>query len=76
MKIKVINADSIGEWAEAKGIEEPPAQELTDEQFSEINEEYEGGWAFDSLEAFVSAFNNDTNECPVPSTHFIRVFND
>ena len=76
MKIKVISMDSIGEWAEAKGIEEPSAQELTDEQFSEINEEYECGWAFDSLDAFVSAFNNDANECPVPSTHFIRVFND
>lgn len=76
MEIKVINQDNIGKWAKAKGIEEPNWHDLTDEQFSEINELYECSWSFDSLEDFVSAFNRDDNECPVPSCHFIRVFND
>ena len=74
MEIKVINMESIGEWAESKGIEEPSWQDLTDEQFSEINELFDCGWHFDSLQEFVSAFNSDANECPVPSCHFIRIY--
>lgn len=76
MTIKVINQESIAEWAESKGIEEPDWEDLTDEEFSEINEMYDYGWEFDSLEEFVNAFNNDLNECPVPTNQFIRIYND
>ena len=76
MKIKVINVDSISDWAQDKGIEEPWWEDLTDEQFSEINEEYEDGWSFDSIEDFVWSFNTDDNDCPVPTAHILRIFNE
>ena len=74
MQIKIISAENICEWAKDNGIPEP-YYDLTDEQFSEINENYDHGWSFDSWEEFVSAFNRDDNCCPTPTCHYIRVFN-
>ena len=48
-------------------------ESITDEEFMEIYKRCEP-WEFNSLEAFVSAFNNDADTAPVPSCHYIRVF--
>ena len=76
MTIKVISQDSIARWAEAKGVKEPEYKDLTDEEFAEINDVYESGWHFDSLEEFVDAFNRDDNSCPVPTCHFVRIYQE
>lgn len=72
MRILVISVETFDKWNE-KNRKNLVIDELTDEQFENINEQYEYGWGFDSLEEYVSAFNRDDNSCPVPSSHYIRV---
>lgn len=75
MRILVISPDALDAWKHVTGSDLEYYQ-LTDEQFKDINERYERGWSFDSLEEFAAAFNCDDNTCPVPSTHYIRFVKD
>lgn len=75
MEILIISFDSLQEWNEKNGTNLSYDQ-LTDEQFREINETYHQGWGFSSPEEFAANFNEDENDCPVPSEHFIRFFKD
>ena len=75
MEILIISFDSLQEWNEKNGTNLSHDQ-LTDEQFREINETYHQGWGFSSPEEFAAAMNEDENDCPVPSEHFIRFFKD
>ena len=75
MEILIISFDSLQEWNEKNGTDLSHDQ-LSDEQFREINETYHQGWGFSSPEEFAANFNEDENDCPVPSEHFIRFFKD
>lgn len=75
MEILIISFDSLQEWNRKNGTDLSHNQ-LSDEQFREINETYNQGWGFPSLEEFAASFNEDENDCPVPCEHFIRFFKD
>lgn len=75
MKIRVVSSWSIEEWNESKGTDKS-FEELSDEEFIEVNEKYNNGWSFESMDEFVDAFNYDSNKCPTPSEHYIRVFGE
>ncbi|MBR2093300.1 MAG: hypothetical protein IJ904_04555 [Candidatus Methanomethylophilaceae archaeon] len=74
MRVIVISIGSLDAYCEKHGIRS--ASDLTDKQFDEICRDYEDGWSFDSLEEFVDAFNEDRNDCPVPTEHCIRIIRD
>ena len=78
MKIRVLSISRLDDFVYDNNLEEDfdDYSDLTDEQFKELNEKLEDGWAFDSWDDFVKEFNADSNLAPVPSEHIIRVFND
>lgn len=77
MVIRVISLDSVIDYYEEKGKSTPPSIEhISDKVFKKINEEYEDGWSFPSVEAFINEFNGDGEYAPVPNEHYLRVFKD
>lgn len=78
MKIRVLSISRLEDFIYDNNLEEDfdDYSDLTDEQFKELNEKLEDGWAFDSWDDFVKEFNADSNLAPVPSEHIIRAFND
>lgn len=76
MIIRVISCDALNDYNEEHETDFCSANDLSDEVFKAINEEYCGGWHFDSFEEFVDEFNADGSYAPMPSEHFIRMFNE
>ena len=71
MEILIINTDALSAWNADHGTELDHA-DLTDEQFREACENYDG-WILDSLEELVAEMNSDGQYAPTPSCHYIRV---
>lgn len=78
MKIRILSIERLDQYVYKNNLEDVIDNygDLTDEQFIELNEKLEHGWGFDSWDEFVAEFNADSNLAPVPSEHYIRVFND
>lgn len=77
MKIRVLSFSRLDSYLYEHDMEdrfEDGYDTMTDDEFRELNEKVERGWAFDSWEQFVKHFNADTNLAPVPSEHILRVF--
>lgn len=77
MKIRVLSYSRLDSYLYENDMEdrfEDGYDTMTDDEFRELNEKVERGWAFNSWEQFVKHFNADTNLAPVPSEHIIRVF--
>lgn len=78
MIIRVIPFEAYDEYFEKKGInvyEDPEysIENISDEQFMEIYRQSDF-WEFNSIAAYVNAFNSDDCFAPLPGNHFIRVF--
>lgn len=67
MKILIISFDSLQEWNDRNNMKKK-ADELTDEEFAQINEDYEDGWCFNSFEEFTAFYNNYYDNAPIPDT--------
>ena len=73
-KIYVISSDALFDWCLNKNID-IYVDDLTDEQFLEINRKYMNGWHFNSIEDFIIAFNSDWN-VPDSGEHYLRLIGE
>lgn len=78
MKIYVISIDAIERWIDNhnKPAAKADVNNLTDEEFLEICNKYADGWHFNSVEEYVKAFNEDLNNVPESSYHYIRAIEE
>lgn len=74
MKIYVIALKSFNYWLTKNNLNlDKKVEDLTDDEFIAICNEYQEGWHFDSWDEFIDAFNRDSPYAPEPSHHYIRV---
>ena len=69
--IYVITPEALEDWNYATDNDKYYEQ-LTDKEFKEICEKYDG-WKIRDWDEFVREFNEDGNLAPAPSYHYIRV---
>lgn len=78
MKIYVISINAIERWIDNhnKPAAKADVNNLTDKEFIEICNKYADGWHFNSVEEYIKAFNEDLNNVPESSHHYIRAIED
>ena len=75
MKILIISVSDLDSWNELHGTEKS-YHELTDEEFIQINKEFNNSSCVHSLEELIDEINTDGTNAPIPDNNYVRVIKE